>query len=126
MNTLLAEAQELAPRLVEWRRTIHRHPELSFQETETAAYVLGILAEAGIEARSGVAKTGVVGSIVGSGSGPVVALRADMDALPIQECNGTDFDSTRPGVMHACGHDAHTAMLLGAAIARPAPRLGRA
>ena len=97
-----------------WRRTIHRFPELGFQEFQTASLVKNVLSEISVETRVGVAKTGVIGEISGT-SGPLVALRADMDALPIQEINGTDFDSIRPGIMHACGHDAHTAMLLGAA-----------
>ncbi len=97
-----------------WRRQIHQYPELSFEENQTAALVKSVLDKWGIETQAGVAKTGLVGTIRG-GEGPVVGLRADMDALPITEQNGSDFDSTRPGLMHACGHDAHTAMALGAA-----------
>ncbi len=100
--------------LINWRRRIHRYPELGFQEFQTAATIQRVLNELGVENQAGIAKTGVIGQIFG-GDGPVVALRADMDALPIQEMNGTDFDSIHPGVMHACGHDAHSAMLLGAA-----------
>lgn len=109
------QAQALHEKIRELRREIHRHPELGFTEIQTAGLVSKTLRDSGIEVETGVAKTGVVGTIRG-GEGPTVALRADMDALPIDEQNGTDFDSTRPGLMHACGHDAHTAMLLGAAI----------
>ncbi len=107
-------ARQLHEQIRTWRRTIHRYPELSFTEHHTAGLVNKTLANLGIETETEVAKTGVVGHIRG-GDGPVVGLRADMDALPIQEVNGTEFDSTQPGIMHACGHDAHTAMLLGAA-----------
>jgi amidohydrolase len=112
---LLERACELQDQLTAWRRKIHRYPELGFREYKTAAAVQQVLTELGIENQSGIAKTGVIGQVFGN-EGPVVALRADMDALPIQEINGTDFDSLNPGIMHACGHDAHTAMLLGAAV----------
>lgn len=111
---LLERAKGIHEQIRSWRREIHRHPELTFTEHRTAGLVSSTLSSLGIETETEVAKTGVVGHIKG-GSGPVVGLRADMDALPIQEVNGTEFDSTRPGIMHACGHDAHTAMLLGAA-----------
>ena len=111
---LLERAKAIHEDIRTWRRTIHRHPELTFTEQRTAGLVNAALVDLGIETETEVAKTGVVGHIRG-GAGPVVGLRADMDALPIQEINGTEFDSTRPGIMHACGHDAHTAMLLGAA-----------
>lgn len=110
---IMAKAHALQAQIVKWRRTIHQQPELGFTEVKTARLVSSVLHDLGIEAETGVAKTGVVGRI--DGEGPVVGLRADMDALPIQEQNGTPFDSTQPGIMHACGHDAHTAMLLGAA-----------
>ena len=114
---ILARATALQDQIVDWRRTIHKQPELSFTEIKTARLVQSVLNDLGIEAETGVAKTGVVGRVVGKndGGGPTVGLRADMDALPIQEENGTEFDSERPGLMHARGHDAHTAMLLGAA-----------
>jgi IAA-amino acid hydrolase len=111
---LLQRAQVIHDSIRTWRRTIHRYPELSFTEQRTAALVNSVLIDLGLPTETEVAKTGVVAHIRG-GDGPTVALRADMDALPIQEINGSEFDSTRPGIMHACGHDAHTAMLLGAA-----------
>ncbi|MDQ6825988.1 MAG: M20 family metallopeptidase [Candidatus Eremiobacteraeota bacterium] len=100
--------------VTELRRDIHRFPELGFQETRTANVVERELDELGIAHRR-VAGTGVIGVIHGFGPGPVAALRADMDALPITEASGELFSSQNTGVMHACGHDAHTAMLLGAA-----------
>ncbi len=111
---LLERAKSLHEQIRVWRREIHRHPELTFTEQRTAALVNATLVSLGIPTETEVAKTGVVGHIQG-GEGPVVGLRADMDALPITEINGSEFDSMRPGIMHACGHDAHTAMLLGAA-----------
>ena len=111
---ILTHANELMEKMRFWRRAIHRFPELGFQEFQTASLVNNVLSDISVEARVGIAKTGVIGQITGA-NGPLVALRADMDALPILEINGTDFDSVRPGIMHACGHDAHTAMLLGAA-----------
>ncbi len=106
--------EPLAARIVELRRTIHRHPELGYEERETAALVERELDSLGIEHRR-VAKTGIVARIEGARPGPAVALRADMDALPIGERSGEPFSSEVEGKMHACGHDAHTAMLLGAA-----------
>lgn len=98
------------------RRHIHSHPELSFREKKTAAYIQEKLKEIGIPSQAGVAKTGVVARLGGSGNSAVsVALRADMDGLPISEETGLPFSSLNPGVMHACGHDGHVAMLLGAA-----------
>ena len=110
---ILTQAQTLAGQLTAWRRDIHTHPELSFQEQRTANLVAEELAALGIEAQSGVGKTGVVGYL--GDAGPVVAIRADMDALPIHEANDVPYRSQTPGVMHACGHDAHTAILLGVA-----------
>jgi amidohydrolase len=109
----LTRAQTLADQLVAWRRDIHMHPELSFQERRTAGKVVDALTALGIEAQAGVGKTGVVG-FLGEGS-PVIGIRADMDALPIDEANDVPYRSQTPGVMHACGHDAHTAILLGVA-----------
>lgn len=112
---MLDRAKALADEIVRLRRDIHAHPELGFQETRTAALVADTLSEiGGYTVRTGVAKTGVVGEL-GAGDGPTIALRADMDALPIIAATGASYSSTNPGVHHACGHDAHTAMLLGAA-----------
>jgi IAA-amino acid hydrolase len=110
---ILQRANELTPTLVEIRRTLHRQPELGFEEHRTADLVATTLRSLGIQVETGIGKTGVVGHI--GTEGPTVALRADMDALPIQEMNQTPYASEVPGVMHACGHDAHTACLLGAA-----------
>jgi amidohydrolase len=96
------------------RRHLHAHPELSFAEHETGKYIAGRLEALGIEVRRGIAGTGVIGVLLGAGPGPVVCLRADIDALPIQEAEGAPYRSQHPGVMHACGHDAHTAMVLAA------------
>jgi amidohydrolase len=111
----------IAERASALRREIHRHPELGFEEERTAAVVERELDDLGIEHRR-VAKTGVVGVIRGAQLGRTVGLRADMDALPIDEESGEPFSSAVPGRMHACGHDAHTAMLLGAARALQAAR----
>ncbi|MBA2443642.1 MAG: amidohydrolase, partial [Rubrobacter sp.] len=107
--------EPLKDRVVENRRRLHRHPELSFQERETARWISARLEDLGIEHREGVGGNGVVGRIVGGRPGPTVAFRADFDALPIQEETDAPYVSTSPGVMHACGHDGHTAMLLGLA-----------
>src|SRR5579872_737322 len=115
METLeVPVAPETVTRTIEVRRMIHRHPELGFEEQRTAALVESELDAIGVEHRR-VAKTGVVGIIRGAKPGHVVGLRADMDALPVDEQSGEPFSSEVPGKMHACGHDAHTAMLLGAA-----------
>jgi amidohydrolase len=111
---MLEDALGLQKRLIDVRRRIHQHPEVGFQEVETARLVKTALADLGIAAQCGVGKTGVVGRL-GQGP-PVVGLRADMDALPIQEENDVPYRSRVPGVMHACGHDAHVACLLGAAM----------
>jgi amidohydrolase len=110
---MLERARALSETLVALRREFHRHPELGFQEHQTANLIANRLAELGIPFRSGVALTGLAGEI-GQG-GPCIALRADMDALPLQEENTVDYASEAPGVMHACGHDFHMACLLGAA-----------
>ena len=111
---MLARAKELKGELIRLRRAIHRHPELGFREVKTAALIAETLESLGIKVRTGVAKTGVIGYL-GEG-GPVLAIRADMDALPIQELNEVPYRSQVPGVMHACGHDAHVAVALGVAM----------
>jgi len=114
LSSLLAEAREVGPWVIELRRQLHRFPELQFEEFCTSELVRKTLTELGIPFRHPVAVTGVIATL-GSGDGPCVALRADMDALPILEEADIDFRSEVPGKMHACGHDCHTAMLLGAA-----------
>lgn len=101
--------------MAEWRHDIHEHPELAYQEARTAGRVADLLRDFGVdEVAEGIGKTGVVG-VIRNGDGPSLALRADMDALPIHEQTGLPYQSRHNGVMHACGHDGHTAMLLGAA-----------
>lgn len=110
---MLERAKEINEQLVRWRREIHMHPELGFEETNTAVLVAQVLRSLGYRVRTGVGRTGVVGE---RGEGhPIVAVRADMDALPIQEANDVPYASQVAGVMHACGHDAHTAIALGVA-----------
>ena len=101
--------------LTAWRRDIHAHPELGFEEHRTADFVAQKLREFGLEVYTGIGKTGVVGALRVGNTMRSVGLRADMDALPIQEANTFDHCSKHEGVMHACGHDGHTIMLLGAA-----------
>lgn len=118
-----AATTKLVPKLVEWRRHIHQYPELSNREVKTAKFVEEHLRKLGLEVRTGVAKTGVVAILKGSQPGPVIGLRADMDALPVTERNSLpfaskatgDYNGQTVGVMHACGHDTHVAMLMGAA-----------
>ena len=112
---MLDKAKSLSPELIRLRRDIHAHPELSFQEVRTAQLVADTLHEiGGIRIKTGIGKTGVIGEL-SNGDGPTIAIRADMDALPIIEKTGTQYTSINNGVMHACGHDAHTAILLGVA-----------
>jgi amidohydrolase len=115
MVEILDAAQAIAGTIVADRRTIHSRPELMYQEKETATLVAARLTDLGIEHRGGVGGTGVIGLVRGARPGPTVLLRADMDALPITEESDAPYVSQNVGVMHACGHDAHTAMLLGAA-----------
>ena len=107
---------DYAESMKEWRRWMHRHPELQFDCHRTAAFVVERLRAFGVdEIHEGIAQSGVVAIINGQGEGPTIGLRADMDALPMDEETGAEHASTVPGRMHACGHDGHTAMLLGAA-----------
>ena len=120
---LAPEIEAIAAQMIEWRRDIHQNPELSNREFRTSALVAEHLESLGMEVRTGIAHTGVVGLLHGSRPGPVIALRADMDALPVTEQTGLPFASTvrgeydgrEVGVMHACGHDAHTAILMATA-----------
>ncbi len=110
-------ATTLAPRLIEIRRHIHSHPELSGQEHQTAAYVAGVLSSSGLHVREAIGKTGVLGELKGSNNTHQwLAIRTDMDALPITERTDLDFASRNLGIMHACGHDVHTTVGLGAAM----------
>ncbi|MAA95291.1 MULTISPECIES: amidohydrolase [unclassified Arsukibacterium] len=120
---LAKNIQNVMPKVIAWRRDIHQHPELSNREFQTAAKVAAHLEKLGLEVRTGIAHTGVVGILKGAKPGPVVALRADMDALPVTEQTGlpfaskvtSEFNGQQTGVMHACGHDAHVAILMGTA-----------
>src|SRR5262245_39990256 len=123
MAEISREVRELVPEMVALRRALHREPELAFAEARTAARVAAFLADSQLDLRSGVGGTGVVATVEG-GSGPTVLLRVDMDALPIQEQSEAEYVSRSPGLMHACGHDGHTAMGAVAAriLARRRPR----
>ncbi|SDY93878.1 hippurate hydrolase [Jannaschia faecimaris] len=106
----------MEPEMREWRRWLHRNPELQFDLPKTAGFVAGKLREFGVdEVHEGIATSGIVAIIAGRGEGPTIGLRADMDALPIKEASGVEHSSETEGKMHACGHDGHTTMLLGAA-----------
>ena len=115
IQNLEFETLALKDQLIAWRRDFHRHPELGFQEIRTSGVVARHLSSLGMEVQTGVGKTGVVGLLEGARPGPVVMLRFDMDALPIQEAHQTEYVSQTPGVMHACGHDGHTAIGMGIA-----------
>jgi amidohydrolase len=124
---LLAAAQEILPWMSEIRRDFHRHPELGLEEHRTATRLQTLLDELGIEHRDGLGGTGVLGLLPGNSDGPVVALRADMDALPLQDAKDVPYKSQIPGKMHACGHDVHMAIQLGAArllLGMPSPLPG--
>lgn len=110
-------AAKLAPRLIEIRRHIHSHPELSGEEYQTAAFVAGVLSANGVHVQEGIGKTGVVGEVQGTSSDSrLLAIRTDMDALPIQERTHLEYASRKAGIMHACGHDVHTTVGLGTAM----------
>ena len=109
------EVKNIAKEIISIRRDIHKHPELGFEVHRTAELVSKHLNKLGFDVSSGIGKTGVVGDLIGNNDGPTIGLRADMDALPIQETSDVPYCSVNEGVMHACGHDGHTAMLLGAA-----------
>ncbi|HQE99113.1 MAG TPA: amidohydrolase, partial [Anaerolineae bacterium] len=109
-----ADIRALEAQLIAWRRDFHRHPELGLQEHRTAGIVAETLRALGYEVYAGMARTGVVG-LLHNGAGPTLLLRADMDALPIQEENAVEYASEQAGLMHACGHDGHVAILLGVA-----------
>ncbi|MFS0554839.1 M20 metallopeptidase family protein [Brevibacillus sp. 179-C9.3 HS] len=115
--------KEMEPQIISWRRHLHQHPELSFQEEKTPALIAEILRGLAFdEVRTGVGGRGVIGVLRGGRPGKIVALRADFDALPIQDQKEVPYKSTVPGVMHACGHDAHTSQLLGLAAVLAAHR----
>jgi len=117
------QANEIEQKVIAWRRHIHQYPELSNRETKTAAYVAEHLQSLGLKVQTGVAKTGIVALLETGKPGPIIALRADMDALPVTERNGlvfaskekTIFNEQETGVMHACGHDSHVAILMAVA-----------
>ncbi len=112
---LRLEIRALQPQLTDWRRRLHQYPELGFTEQLTAEFIAQKLQEWGIEHQTGIAQTGIVATIPGHAPGPVLAIRADMDALPIQEENEAPYRSRHDGKMHACGHDGHVAIALGTA-----------
>jgi len=112
--SIAPEIRAMSPLLEEWRHDLHAHPELAFEEHRTAAFIARELAAMGLEVHEGLAGTGVIG-VLRNGAGPLIGLRADIDALPVQEATGLPYASQTPGRMHACGHDGHTTMLLGAA-----------
>ncbi len=111
----MTDLSQLQARMTAWRRDLHRHPEFGFEEKRTAAFVAETLRSFGLDVAEGIGGTGVVGTLSRGRSNRAVALRADMDALRITEAGDADYASATPGTMHACGHDGHTAMLLGAA-----------
>lgn len=115
-GNLLQAVEGIFPQLVAWRRFLHENPELSYEEVNTSRFIRERLEEFGLEVTAGVGGYGVVGILRGAYPGSMIALRADMDALPIQDAKTCSYASKVPGVMHACGHDGHTSMLLGTAL----------
>ncbi|WP_419658627.1 HipO: hippurate hydrolase (benzoylglycine amidohydrolase) [Desulfosarcina variabilis str. Montpellier] len=115
MNALLSDVSKVQNQMAEWRHEIHKHPETAFEEVKTSAYVASLLESWGYEVVTGIGKTGIVASLKAGQGEKTIGLRADMDALPVTEAVESDYKSQTPGKMHACGHDGHTAMLLGAA-----------
>lgn len=115
INSALSISRKSFSDIVKLRREFHRFPELAFQENNTAKIIARELGKLSVSVKEGVGQTGVVGLLQGKGNSGVVVLRAEMDALPITEKSGVPFESTKIGIMHACGHDAHMAMLIGAA-----------
>lgn len=111
----MSHAHDLDPRVLTWRHDLHRIPETAFEEHQTSAYVARVLTDLGYDVTTGIGGTGLVGSLTRGSSGSAVALRSELDGLPITEHSGVEHPSEHPGRMHACGHDGHMAMLLGAA-----------
>ncbi|NQU67022.1 MAG: amidohydrolase [Candidatus Marinimicrobia bacterium] len=112
---ILPEVEKISEKIIQTRRDIHQNPELGFQEFRTSALIAKRLEAIGLDVKTGVGKTGVTGTLTGGKKGPAIAFRADMDALPMQETGDLSFKSQTDGVMHACGHDGHVAILLGVA-----------
>ena len=109
------EVEVIADDIIAMRRDIHKYPELGFDEHRTSSLVAEHMKDLDFDVTTGIGKTGVIGDLKGNKGGPTIGLRADMDALPIQETGEIPYRSLNDGIMHACGHDGHTAMLLGAA-----------
>src|SRR5699024_561842 len=115
VDTILKNAYDIQDEIISWRRHLHMNPELSFQEYETSEFVKKNLEKMGLDVEGPIAKTGLVVNIKGKKEGPTVGLRADMDALPIKDEKEVPYKSKKDNVAHLCGHDAHTAILLGVA-----------
>ncbi len=113
---ILKSAETIKDELIRIRRDIHAHPEIGRQEKRTSELVANKLRELGLDVRTNVAETGVIGTLTGKYPGKTILMRADMDCLAMEELNDVEYKSQNPGLMHACGHDSHTAWLLGAAM----------